>query len=1245
MRLRNKILTIILFFIPIMLITNVNAEEYSRKDMQDMVTSTALSYYYNNLFSDYGQYLKDSSYGFKNTNIGGTYTWRSFIHSPESISRANKYFIDCSSFAGITYKYGLGYDFSDYYQKSRYSYFKNGKKYGYYNMTTSNIKAFPAVFYTTKQTQSLYKQMLNNMGLDNDGAYYANISKNVASQSKTNFSTVTGAYINNSKSNKTQAVYYFEATGTTVKEIQNQINGKQEKVYNEIKEILQPGDMLTYAFRVKNSDGSATGNKGHVMIYVGNEINDNEQGLIHSTGYDYTYNEDGSMNNPGDDTYSVRYDTIDYLKDIILSESNTIIGYRVSIQRPINQFCNGDSCIFKDDSSSFSKAIDKNLIKNSLARKELSRLRIDHYAMIDKTYQNSNLSNVLSAYNSVNLDDSIKYVIQIQNKANYSYCSRSNTYTKRACERKNYTWNYSEKSSKYSYKNLTITSQIPNNTKYISGSCNNNCTYDEKSKTITWKINEIKPNSKMETNVYSASNPTYTYTYKVIPLKEGIINNDKINIITENNKVLTLGNIKTSVNPTFNGVSTKTVEDNLNKINQLISLNKISYKTSSSNSYKYDLDSLKNKISLSDDEFIKMLYYNSFDLDLGYLNINNIVSAIFNKTNITAKNETKTIYYTKNQTNINSLTGTLKTIHDMLVPGMYGGRVLHGNDNGDGEKMITARNNSFYSGMGLNNFEYGDLIVTISNNMQKLNIFMYKGQDSAGYPIFIEYTKNGISEYDKNSLSGKTGFQKMAEIYSKDLFCVLRPSRIGTTINYNFNGGKGKETSYIAFSTYKNLTIPSKEPYKVTINYNKNVSSEYGKNLESKNTFEGWYSNKELTSKIQNNTKLITTKNHTIYAKYVTSKIKLPDIQVDDYRIEGYYSDDSLTKKVGLPGSNYIPQRSETLYVKWVRDKYKITYHLDGGINNLNNSSSYNENEIKKLYAPSRKGYTFEGWYTDANYTKKATEISGNSDIDLYAKWVIKKYDIFYNLNGGVNHKNNLNSYNYKETIMLNNPTRDGYTFEGWYLEKTYNTKITKITIKQNITLYAKWKKIDIKVSVPTNLKAKALNYISIRLTWNRQSNVDGYQVYKYDKNKYILIKTTNTNNLITTYRNKTGYYSYYKIRAYKVQNDKYYYSNFSKIVKAKPFLKPPTNLKVKKLNRTSVKLTWKKTSGAKYYALYRYNAKTKKYVYLKYTSNTYITNKKLKKGKMYYYKIKAYKIENSKKVYSSFSKMVKIKM
>ena len=91
------------------------------------------------------------------------------------------------------------------------------------------------------------------MGLDNDGAYYANISKNVASQSKTNFSAITGAYINNSKSNKTQAVYYFEATGTTVKEIQNQINILEKKLGKENKKTTKKEEDLDKTIIISNS--------------------------------------------------------------------------------------------------------------------------------------------------------------------------------------------------------------------------------------------------------------------------------------------------------------------------------------------------------------------------------------------------------------------------------------------------------------------------------------------------------------------------------------------------------------------------------------------------------------------------------------------------------------------------------------------------------------------------------------------------------------------------------------------------------------------------------------------------------------------------------------------------------------------------------------------------------------------------------------------------------------------------------
>lgn len=36
-------------------------------------------------------------------------------------------------------------------------------------------------------------------------------------------------------------------------------------------------------------------------------------------------------------------------------------------------------------------------------------------------------------------------------------------------------------------------------------------------------------------------------------------------------------------------------------------------------------------------------------------------------------------------------------------------------------------------------------------------------------------------------------------------------------------------------------------------------------------------------------------------------------------------------------------------------------------------------------------------------------------------------------------------------------PTKDGFTFEGWYSEKALTNKITEITLGQDMTVYAKW--------------------------------------------------------------------------------------------------------------------------------------------------------------------------------------------
>ncbi|KJJ69104.1 InlB B-repeat-containing protein [Clostridium sp. FS41] len=71
---------------------------------------------------------------------------------------------------------------------------------------------------------------------------------------------------------------------------------------------------------------------------------------------------------------------------------------------------------------------------------------------------------------------------------------------------------------------------------------------------------------------------------------------------------------------------------------------------------------------------------------------------------------------------------------------------------------------------------------------------------------------------------------------------------------------------------------------------------------------------------------------------------------------------------------------------------YKVSYELNGGTNNSANPSGYTgAMSTILLNAPSRSGYTFDGWYTDGSFTNRVTEIAGKShgNMTLYAKWTV----------------------------------------------------------------------------------------------------------------------------------------------------------------------------------------------------------------------------------------------------------------
>ena len=116
----------------------------------------------------------------------------------------------------------------------------------------------------------------------------------------------------------------------------------------------------------------------------------------------------------------------------------------------------------------------------------------------------------------------------------------------------------------------------------------------------------------------------------------------------------------------------------------------------------------------------------------------------------------------------------------------------------------------------------------------------------------------------------------------------------------------------------------------------------------------------------------------------------------------------------------------------------------------------------------------------------------------------------------------------------------------------------------------------------------------------------------------------------------------YYKIRAFKTINNKNYYGDFSSIVSSETKLATP-NIKLSTPKTKTIKISWSKISGAKGYEVYRSNSKKGTYSKISTTNNLSYTNSKLSKKKTYYYKVRAYKVVNNQKVYSSFSSIKSI--
>lgn len=267
-------------------------------------------------------------------------------------------------------------------------------------------------------------------------------------------------------------------------------------------------------------------------------------------------------------------------------------------------------------------------------------------------------------------------------------------------------------------------------------------------------------------------------------------------------------------------------------------------------------------------------------------------------------------------------------------------------------------------------------------------------------------------------------------------------------------------------------------------------------------TFEGWFTSLDYQTPWNFDSNKVTN-NITLFAKWkanqpvstfevrfdskggsfvapvtgLTTGAKIPAVSDPiklGYKFDGWYIDETY-KTAWSFENDAIKDRDVTLYAKWIVENFNITYALNGGTNAEGNPATFTiESPTFTLKDPQKAGYTFGGWYSDAELKNNVSNVitkgsTGNKT--LYAKWNVITYKITYNVNGGSLAAGTPTSYMVEHELIIANPTREGYTFAGWYLDAAF-TKAVSATISRGTigdkVWYAKWTKNPDSTPVPT---------------------------------------------------------------------------------------------------------------------------------------------------------------------------------
>ncbi|MBO6080294.1 MAG: InlB B-repeat-containing protein, partial [Bacteroidales bacterium] len=186
--------------------------------------------------------------------------------------------------------------------------------------------------------------------------------------------------------------------------------------------------------------------------------------------------------------------------------------------------------------------------------------------------------------------------------------------------------------------------------------------------------------------------------------------------------------------------------------------------------------------------------------------------------------------------------------------------------------------------------------------------------------------------------------------------------------------------------------------------------------------------------------------------------------------------DEDLEVTVYLDPNNGVVNRQSYTLKYWYGNSLKTNRY---GIYNCNVLGCNNTNFLTQNVSISRTGYTFDGWWYNEERITNDTPLRSAETHTLTASWIANDYTVTVHANGGtlpnsctscmttpttfkVKFDQPMNYYFSECTgCNINDVTREGYTFGGWYMNESCTGDALDFTgtwqAAYNAHIYAKW--------------------------------------------------------------------------------------------------------------------------------------------------------------------------------------------